>query len=247
MLAFKLFSRAHIYTNGRNFGDGHYPKDTRSNAVNLRERCQGWIAMYELWTLEVGSKRIGKVQVALDPKEVVIPVRDLLDGRYGRKLMFPLIISQDALSFVVLRTLFSLKAPTALAEAQCQSQILPIPSLYDPGFIWVRSAPSIQNLYYFKGVFFSTGRFLAFAEQHILDGELRIMVFEISTEPRLSVGLTALHKFKHGIYDIKFMVFHPRVTILAFFAASMDMGELNSGVYLWKFQGKGCYSSPHKV
>lgn len=234
MSAIKPFSCAHTYTFDRNFRADYHPADRHAGSLDLRERCQGWIAIYELWTLEMDGTRIGKVQISLDPREVVIPVRDLLDGRYGNKLLFPLIISQDALSFVVLRTLFRLKAPTALAEAQCQSQILPIPSRSEPHFFWTR--PSGLDLYSCKGVFFSTGRFLAFAEHLSLDGELRIMVFDISTEPKLSVGLVASNEFKHGIYDIKFMSFHPRLAMLAFFAASMDMDRLNSGTYIWRFQ-----------
>jgi hypothetical protein len=135
--------------------------------------------------------------------------------------------------FVVCRfaNVVSLESSNPIDEAQCQSQILPIPSRYEPDFLRT-NLTGIGFLYSFKAIFFPTGRFLAFTEQHILGGELRIMVFDISIEPQLSLVLVASHSFKHRIYDIKFVAFHPRLAILAFFAASVDMGELESGAYI---------------
>jgi hypothetical protein len=107
-------------------------------------------------------------------------------------------------------------------------------------------------LYSFETTFCPNGRFLALREQHSLDNEQRIAIFEYSTADDLSVDLVGFHRLSHALYEMKRVAFHPKFAIFAFYSASMRHGnskpQLESGAYIWKFKQskspfaiKGCF------
>jgi hypothetical protein len=199
--------------------------------------------MYELWPVDVCGARIASIQIQLDPEEVVIPVRYLLDGRYGAHVMIPLSISPDVLTFTVLRTLFNVKPGGTLTDAKCRWQLLPIPLRYDPGFYYTIPSgySNCHMVYSFKATFCPNGRFLAITEQHSLDNEQRIAIFECSTSEDLSVDLVGFQRLPHAFDAMERVAFHPKLPIFAYFVALMlDGTQLKSGAYVWGFKESRC-------
>ncbi|KAJ5118613.1 hypothetical protein N7526_010250 [Penicillium atrosanguineum] len=71
--------------------------------------CSGWTATYEIW---IKSKRKNRYQISLEEKEISLLMRQSFREEFTDewKTSFPLAISPSLVSFIVLRTMFTVEA-----------------------------------------------------------------------------------------------------------------------------------------
>jgi len=87
----------------------------------LRSYCVGWIAQYEVWSVDKDAKRLAITQVKLDPDEILLQFQQsclaemqtrggklVQDAKILWKVQFPTAISPDVRTFAILRDIYIL-------------------------------------------------------------------------------------------------------------------------------------------
>lgn len=108
---------------------GYWSKlDLFKSFSTIQQFCTGWIARFKLRSLGIKIQRLVDVRVPFEGSEIALQMRQ--SSRSERldhwKTSFPLCISEDARSFVILRTLFVMRPATDTEPASCSSWVIPM-------------------------------------------------------------------------------------------------------------------------
>lgn len=170
----------------------------------VHDVCSNWLVRYELWNIQT-KKSIVKIRVPLDEGEVWLHMRQSL---YEKDLgdwstSFPMVISNDVLCFVVLRTVFVFYV-TALASSQATYQQVVLPTdfvgshthrwtdaltAFDPLNDKIRDLPLkwiYRDRYSYSIELSPNGRYLSFVDYEVSSN---LAVFEILREGTLKLDL----------------------------------------------------------
>ena len=215
------------------------------------ELCDGWVAKYEVWSLDQGLHRLVDVTLPIKGDEVNLLLRQSLRGdAEGWKSSFPLTISDDLRSIIVLRTLYVFDLATASTPAKMQSVVIELDFVEGLRSNWrddtrafdidrteFHAMPLILKYihtmwYYYTFTFSPRGDFLAFSDyRHKSFGQQHLAIYQIFREDALSVKLINWTDFSAGFTIIKSVTriaFHPTYDIVAF--------ERQGTINLWCFQ-----------
>ena len=93
----------------------------------MEEVCANWTARYEVWEAS-GQNRIADMRIAVNEQEIWLHLRQsLYEKDVGDwSTSFPLEISKNAQSFVILRTVYLFRPPNDSAPASHQRVVLPM-------------------------------------------------------------------------------------------------------------------------
>jgi len=224
--------------------------NSQESYSSMRHLCGGWIARYEAYTIKNKAARVADIKLPLDESEVWLQMRQSFRQEYtdSWKTSFPLVISGDTHSFVVLRTLYTLQPATDSSPALWRSVIIPMDfskavsdkwsddlEVFDPHKESIRNLPPAlqflhRSMYQYSFSFSSNGRFLFFSDScQDLFIYSQVAVFEIQNKHQLDVRVVAagtIGSRQWGLIDK--VAFHPTFPLLVM---------CNGGfVNLWNFE-----------
>ena len=217
--------------------------------------CDGWVAKYEVWTLNQELCRLVDVTLPLTRKEVNLLLRQSFRGDgEGWKSSFPLAISDDLHSVIVLRTLYFFDLATGSTPAKMQSAFIELdfaetlrPKWQEDAQAFDMEKTDIQSMpltlkymhtmwYYYNFTFGPRGDFLAFSDYlHNSFGQQHLAIYKVYRKDVLSVKLINWAEFSVNkslgstiVKSVLRVVFHPTYDIVVF--------ERNGTINLWNFQ-----------
>lgn len=217
--------------------------------------CDGWVAKYEVWTLNQEICRLVDVTLPLKREEVNLLLRQSFRGDgEGWKSSFPLAISDDLRSVIVLRTLYFFDLATASTPAKMQSTVIELdfagtlrPKWREDAQAFDMEQTDIQAMplalkymhttwYYYTFTFSPCGDFLAFSDyQHNSFGQQHLAIYQVYRKGALSVRLINWADFSVNkslgltiVKSVLHVVFHPTYDIVVF--------ERKGTINLWNFQ-----------
>lgn len=227
----------------------------RVSYASMEHLCGGWIARYEAYALKDQTVRLADVRLPLHGSEVWLQMRQSFRQEYTDcwKTSFPLVISDDARSFVVLRTLYALQPATDSSPASCRSVIIPMNmseaisqnwsddlEVFDPHKESIRNLPPAlqllhRSLYRYSFSFSSNGRFLFFSDyRQEIFAQNQLVVLEIHGANELGVEVVATGGVQSQAYGlINKVTFHPKFELLV-----LCNGDI---VSLWNFKKSMSY------
>ncbi|OQV00567.1 NACHT domain-containing protein [Cladophialophora immunda] len=205
-------------------------------AHELRDICSGWVCRYEAWSTHVEPKRLFEIQIPLDSDEIWLLMRQsLIRDSTGWRIAFPVSISEDAMSFTVLRTLFRIQSEKYRPEITYKS--FTIDTNFSPGLrkAWseCRSMPDIQGYHriYTYSFHFGTGGRLFFSDYEHANSNHFAIFNQIS-----NAGEVELVRFAVGNGT------QPPITKVAFHSSEPLMVLINDSVQVWNYD-ENCMST----
>ncbi|ORY05553.1 hypothetical protein BCR34DRAFT_604476 [Clohesyomyces aquaticus] len=216
-----------------------------------RDRCTGWFARYEIWSIADDPSKIVNLDIPLDSSEVRLQMRQSgwseksLNRGYANdstemKLQFPLSISPDVRSFTILRSVFMLDEMTGL-DLELRSAIITMDFNQRLFTNWMNASDntsldegSTRDLLYeylYWTYFSPDGRFLFFIDNEFAEPSV-IAVFEIRKADVLSISLLSSQTIDVTGFNERnsgFSVsFHPTKPLVTFVVADT--------LHLWAFR-----------
>lgn len=215
----------------------------RESVSRVEDVCRGWVILYEAWSVKTKS-RLTEAQIPLEEAVVWLQMRQSLHelDRGDWRTAFPMTISNDLRSVVVLRTLYVFSWDNKSSNITWDSATLPIDftsghvskwseqlEAFDPTNPAICGRPLLfihRDRYTYSIGFSPNGRYLSFRDtlERLND---TLAVFEISTQETLQVKLVNFTQLFWGRMST-FVSFHPVQDVLAFSTARE--------VRLWKFK-----------
>ncbi|OCL08347.1 hypothetical protein AOQ84DRAFT_42671 [Glonium stellatum] len=214
--------------------------------------CSGWTARYEVWSIEGEPARLFDIRIPLRESEISLQMRQSFrqDSSNDWKTSFPLAISDDALSFVILRTLFKISTSSSGMAGSLLSFVIPMDFLgasapkwtdqlqqFNPSQLGIANLPPglhflHHDWYSYYISFSSNGRYLFFSDRiRTLPPVYHLAVFEIHVSEHLCaelIGSGSFETFFGPSPMITNVAFHPRCPFIVYW---------NRGsVLLWHFQ-----------
>ena len=218
--------------------------------------CDGWVAKYEVLTLNQEVCRLLDLTLPLKREEVNLLLRQSFRGdAEGWKSSFPLAISDDLRCVIILRTLYFFDLATASTPAKMQSALIELdfaetlrPKWREDAQAFDMEKTDIQAMplalkylhttwYYYTFTFSPRGDFLAFSDyQHGSFGQQHLAIYQVHRKGALSVKLINWTDFsvnKENSYcwlvsSVLGVAFHPTYDIVVF--------EREGTINLWNFQ-----------
>jgi ABC-type dipeptide/oligopeptide/nickel transport system ATPase component len=225
--------------------------DVAGSFISARHLCRGWIATFEMFAVDKEIRRVAQLDIPLEDTEIWIQLRQSLHRDTSSwRTSFPMAISEDAKSFVILRRLFVINSSRNLRSSSVTSVTIPMDFSHHLEENWfadttttAKQSPSeptslrwFPNLYTYFLTFSADGHYLCFTDSHRASYVTKscLAVFEIGDSKDLNVtlvgGILYDIRFRHAINSI---TFHPTCDLVAIY---------NDGqVDIWRFRdGKYC-------
>ena len=230
-----------------------FEEDWQSLGADYRhstyQLCDGWVAKYEVWTLNQEIRRLVDVTLPLKSEEVNLLLRQSFRGDgEGWKSSFPLAISDDLRSVTILRTLYVFNLATASSPTKLQSAVIKLDFVESLRQKWREDTQAfdmerkdIQALpltlkylhttwYHYTFTFGPRGDFLAFSDYqrgNLFGLQQHFAIYQICREDTLSVKLV---KWTDSVFSTPILrvAFHPTYDIVVF--------ERGGTINLWYFQ-----------
>lgn len=216
--------------------------------------CDGWLARYELRSTDGTYSHLSDIVIPLEPSEVALQMRQSFRHEHdvSWKTSFPMAISPNGLSLVILRTVYQISHESLLrSRPSWRSSILPLHTIDNLWDRWIESRlrpfnpvtsslqclpPTLRLLsrdwYRYSTTFSSDSRYLLFSDRFgPFTGHLVLFCVPENGGIRL-IANTTYSCIKSR--SIELTTFHPVLTILAFVSAGR--------VYVWDY-GDGEWSS----
>lgn len=204
------------------------------------ENLRGWVARYEIWSVDENPMRKFVTDLKLPESEVhlqmvqSIGLHKTKSNGFSFSLQFPTAISASLRHFAVLRTVYSLSQDNLGLQVNIESEAIPIEHDSHMSSAWKPSAyPDLSDNYFFfrrTPYFYWTklsadGRFIT-----IIDRK-HVALYSVHGGGPLQVQLESSTRFERkradedpGTIDV---MFHPNAPLVAF--------TFSSSVYLWAF------------
>ncbi|KAK8036210.1 hypothetical protein PG993_008824 [Apiospora rasikravindrae] len=215
-----------------------------SQHVNMSVLCKGWVAKYELWSIEAEPKVRFSAELPIDEQEILLTLRCWLSHPFPDQFWFPTAISDNVQSFSVLKTVFTLRTARREGEYQWLSQHV-LGRLQPPAAIQLDMTRPCQYSY---SVHLSPdGSRVAISEAtnasptQFSYGPQIISIYGIPTRnlPSPAFVLENCLEFGAGAEVLRNIIFHPTQTAIAIKACSRDVGEVRKWytyIHMWDFK-----------
>jgi len=222
----------------RNY-ENHWQDLTPDSSHDLLQNvCSGWIARYEVWSVQsqAAADRRADIRIPLDTAEIMLQMRQSFRQEYmnGWKTSFPMVISDDTKSFIILRTLFVLTPANETEPASCKSVVIPMDfsesldskwtdqlRVFNPSERGIQDLPPTLRLlhhdWYTYSMIFSPNRQYLFFSDDRRSFVSCLAVFKITVEDDLKVSLMGSGRFateQHG--GLSKVIFHPTYDFIIF-------------------------------
>lgn len=171
--------------------------DNTISLPDLHSRCQGWIARYEIWSVAAKSaEKILESQVPLSPEEVWLAIHQSLRKEASKnwRFHFPLAISKNLQTIVVLQTLYTVSPPKSGGKVSVKSTNMHLEAVLGLKSTWwelqkqppqhgstvERGGPDDTGTYYtYKMTFHPDGHLIYFTDFHQLQ-QSTLAILQIS-------------------------------------------------------------------
>jgi hypothetical protein len=216
--------------------------------------CTDWRARYQVWSNEQNPVCKFDIRIPLRETEISLQMRQSFrqESANDWKTSFALVISDDALSFVILRTLYRLCPATVNKAASFESTVIPIDLLpassarwsedlqaFDPSKLGIANLPPglhflHHDWYKYHWAFSRDGHYLFFSDCFGAPTMTQLAVFEVPGSGLLKIGLVGYSSFqtifgrKHAL--VEKLAFHPKRSLLIYWN--------NNNLNLWNFKNR---------
>jgi len=203
--------------------------------------CHGWLAKYEIFTVNDKASRTVDLGIHLDPTEVWLQLQQSFHkSSLSWKTSFSLAINEDILSFIVLRTLIVIQPSKNQHGTSYRSFTIPMDFATHLVENWTIHADAAKPYpingfpyYTYSFTFSSNGRYICFSDCHMRCYAYiaLLVVFQIQNSIELRADIVGANQCKVEHQEaIGSVTFHPRCDALAIY---------NDGqVYLWSFRSR---------
>ncbi|KAF1994928.1 hypothetical protein P154DRAFT_501082 [Amniculicola lignicola CBS 123094] len=217
-------------------------KDPDLRAFNYSPPYQDWSARYEVWQHEHTGRKIVDAIIPLCPIEISALLRQgyhlTVNDPSAWGISFPLAISTDLLSVVILRTIYSCSIDNNGALKRIESALVPMDFDPDISRKWETTFKKIpQDWYNYEFMFTADDQYLLFWDRHhyekhtsffgrMLAPTNTMAAFTVSRQPPLTVDFINKISLQRdiGFSQVKFHPYQPFITFV-----------LEKEVHLWQF------------
>ncbi|KAK7959115.1 uncharacterized protein PG986_003969 [Apiospora aurea] len=215
-----------------------------SQHVNLSVLCEGWVAKYELWSIETEPKVRLSAELPIDEQDTLLTLKCWLSYPFPDQFWFPTAISDNVQSFSILKTVFTLHTAKRDGEYQWSSQHL-LGHLQPPATTLLDMTGPCQ--YSYNMHFSPNGCHVAISEAtsaspaQFTSGPQTVSVYGMSTVNLLNpvFELEKCLKFSRGAEILRNIAFHPTRTAIAIKACSRDVVDVKKWytyIHMWSFR-----------
>ncbi|MCJ1398403.1 hypothetical protein MMC11_001601 [Xylographa trunciseda] len=220
-----------------------------SFSAELKDACTGWIGRYEMWSIETEPRLLADLSFPLQRTEIWMRIRQAMrrNGMNKWQVQFPMTISRDLQTFVILRTVFHVQAASTGIMPTYTSFTLPVDFTENfqrnwtddrKGFVPVldmfgQPVPAHLRLidleFYAYSIWLSkNGNYLFFEDEQF--GHLdTIAVFAVNHLKEVTATLVDSQYFQASATTVqRCAVFHPLYDLVVF--------SYGSFVELWEFR-----------
>ncbi|KAF4454870.1 hypothetical protein FALBO_15747 [Fusarium albosuccineum] len=204
--------------------------------LDLTDLCCGWVATYGVWKIQPDTVRLAQGEILIQPHELWDPMRNYLNVRGPSMANLPLAINSQLNTFVILGTLYSLKASLHRSEPNCQSCPLPIQLSATGQGRWtpIRGQlpwPDTHSVTFPEG-----SEHLALLESNET-GQQSITVCQYAYAQSLNLEVLNVVKTERGMKRIEKVIFHPSHNLIAFCVfSSIRTTTWQNAAFLWAYR-----------
>lgn len=214
--------------------DTRYIKSVqRFEETDLTRLCTGWIAAYDVWTVKDQARKVMRMQLPLDNRDVLFDIRRCLGQGNMDEIELAITIAPDILSFSVLQTVFMVH-PQSSQNREPTVLIRKLPAWQQiEDFSWNLSALRSSRMYSYSVHSGAVGRYLVLTERNET-GRYLLTMYRYTAGKILNIEkVSSLHLWPSSGFN--HVTFHPTLSMMAFSIVGTEQSFDERAVVIWMF------------